>query len=103
MNHEEMSPKCEVELTSKLPHSRFLRIRNNNGPSIGFEGPNLLIKEIQITFKDVQKPNLIVSLISFLSQVMNKIINMRSQNFHNTRVLFFVFTEKTEKLQERTF
>lgn len=56
MNHEEMSPKCEVELTSKLPHSRFLRIRNNNGPSIGFEGPNLLIKEIQITFKDVQKP-----------------------------------------------
>lgn len=48
--------------------------------------------------------NLIVSLVSFLSQIMNWTMNMRiTQDIHGTRAMTFVFMEKTEKLQERTF
>ena len=37
-------------------------------------------------------------------QVVNEIMNVGTiQNFHNTRVLTFVFMEKTKNLQERTF
>ena len=52
-----------------------------------------------------QNPNLIVLLVNFLSQVMNRTSNTKTtQKFHSIRALSFVFIKKkkrrTENIQE---
>ena len=48
-----------------------------------------------------QNPNLIVLLVNFLFQVMNRTSNTKTtQNFYNIRALSFVFIKKKKRRKE---
>ena len=48
-----------------------------------------------------QNPNLIVLLVNFLSQVMNRTSNTKTtQNFYSIRALSFVFIKKKKRRKE---